>query len=186
MRIVLTGGPGAGKTAVLELLKHNYGPRLITIPEAAGIVFTGGFWRHNTIHSQIGSQRAIFHVQRELEYVVEMENPKAVVICDRGTLDGLAYWPEEADVFWKHVHSSKKQELLRYDVVIHLRTPTLIEGYNHQNPLRIESPSEAIEIDKRIEKVWEGHPHRHFVNGQRSFVNKAQEVLDLVAPFLTN
>lgn len=39
----------------------------------------------------------------------------------------------------------------RYDAV-HLRTPPLASGYNHQNPLGIESAAEAAAIDDRIDQ----------------------------------
>ena len=44
-RIVLTGGPGAGKTAVLELVRQEFCAHVQVRPEAAGIVFGGGFPR---------------------------------------------------------------------------------------------------------------------------------------------
>ena len=39
--VVVTGGPGAGKTAVLELLRHRVCEHVVILPEAAGIVFGG-------------------------------------------------------------------------------------------------------------------------------------------------
>src|SRR5690242_15099817 len=44
-RVVLTGGPGAGKTAVLELVRQSFCSHVHVLPEAAGILFTGGFPR---------------------------------------------------------------------------------------------------------------------------------------------
>jgi hypothetical protein len=42
----------------------------------------------------------------------------------------------------------------RYDAVIHLRTPTLTGGYNHQNPLRLESAAQASLADERVLAIW--------------------------------
>lgn len=44
-RIVLTGGPGAGKTAVLELARYRFCKHVQIIQESAGIVLRGGFPR---------------------------------------------------------------------------------------------------------------------------------------------
>jgi hypothetical protein len=44
-RVVLTGGPGAGKTAVLELARQYFCKHVLVLPEAAGILFGGGFPR---------------------------------------------------------------------------------------------------------------------------------------------
>lgn len=62
--VVITGGPGAGKTAVLELARRSLGRHVLVLPEAAGIVFGGGF---PSEAAQRASQRAIFHIQRETE-----------------------------------------------------------------------------------------------------------------------
>lgn len=44
--VVVTGGPGAGKTAVLELAARSFCEHVAILPEAATIVFGGGFPRH--------------------------------------------------------------------------------------------------------------------------------------------
>lgn len=45
-RIVLTGGPGAGKTALLELIRQSFCSHVTVLPEAASIVFGGGWDGH--------------------------------------------------------------------------------------------------------------------------------------------
>ena len=64
-RVVLTGGPGAGKTAVLELIRQSFCEHVKVLPEAAGIVFGGGFPREDELLCRRAAQRAIFYVQRE-------------------------------------------------------------------------------------------------------------------------
>jgi hypothetical protein len=91
-RMVLTGGPGGGKTAVLELVRQHFCEHVYVLHEAAGIVFGGGFPRASHDAGLRAAQRAIFYVQRELEAAAEAENP-AIVLCDRATIDGAAYWP---------------------------------------------------------------------------------------------
>jgi predicted ATPase len=99
-RIVLTGGPGAGKTAVLELVRHSFCIHVKVLPEAAGIVFGGGFPRGTGTVLRQAAQRAIFYVQRELETAADEGNP-AIVLCDRGTIDGGAYWCTRGASWWK-------------------------------------------------------------------------------------
>jgi predicted ATPase len=110
------------------------------------------------------AQRAIFHIQRELESVADSENA-AVVLCDRGTVDCAAYWTGEGDLF-SDVGTTHTIELARYDTVIHLRTPTSSHAYSRDNPLRVESIDEAAAIDVRIAAEWSDHPQeccRHHV-----------------------
>ena len=46
--IAVTGGPGAGKTAVLEMALRSFCTHVGVLPEAAGVVFGGGFPRHDS------------------------------------------------------------------------------------------------------------------------------------------
>lgn len=178
-RIVLTGGPGAGKTALLELIRRSFCAHVTVLPEAASIVFGGGFPRHADAGCQRAAQRAIYHVQRQLEITGDSHNA-AIVLCDRGTLDGLAYWPGAPSDFWAPLGSDREQEMVRYDAVIHLRTPTAELGYNHQNPLRTESAARAAEVDALILNAWEGHPRRWLIESSVDFLDKAARALDVL------
>lgn len=177
-RVVLTGGPGAGKTAVLELVRQAFCEHVKVLPEAAGIVFGGGFPRRAEGEAQRAAQRAIFHVQRELEAAADGDNA-AIVLCDRGTVDGGAYWPGPGDL-WSAVGTSLEEQLRRYDAVIHLRTPTAGSGYNQHNPLRIESALQAFSIDVRIGELWERHPRRFVVEASMDFIDKAARAVDIL------
>ena len=177
-RIVLTGGPGAGKTAVLELIRQSFCSHVKVLVEAAGIVFGGGFPRGNDAATRRAAQRAIFFVQRELETAAESNNP-AIVLCDRGTVDGAAYWPGPDDL-WSSVESSVGEQLRRYDAVIHLRTPPVEQGYNHENPLRIETAAEAAAIDAKIATAWAMHPRLLSIEPAADFLTKAARALELL------
>lgn len=178
--IALTGGPGAGKTAVLEIARRAFCEHVAILPEAAGIVFGGGFPRHDTEACRVGSQLAIFHVQRSLERIVIDERLVGVALCDRGTLDGLAYWPRTQDELFDEVGTSLQQEYERYTAVIHLRSPNLGHGYNHQNRLRIESAEQAQAIDQRIADVWAGHSRVYTIDSAKTFEAKAHRALEVV------
>lgn len=177
-RIVLTGGPGAGKTAVLELIRQYFCAHVKVLPESAGIVFGGGFPRGQTGEIRRAAQRAIFYVQRELEMGTDADDP-AIVLCDRGTLDGVAYWPNGGDLL-SAVGTTLDEQLRRYDAVIHLRTPSLGEGYNKQNPLRVESAAEASVVDERIAAAWARHPRRFVVAASPDFLTKAAQAIEIL------
>jgi predicted ATPase len=178
-RVVLTGGPGGGKTALLELIRQSYCSHVRVLPEAAGVVFGGGFPREDDPACRRAAQRAIFHIQHELEAAGDSHNP-AVVLCDRGTIDGLAYWPGPTEEFWSSLSTTLEKELSRYDAVIHLRTPTQERGYNHDNSLRTESASAAADIDARILQAWERHPRRFVIESSTEFLDKAAIALEVL------
>lgn len=178
--IAVTGGPGAGKTAVLEIVRRTFCSHVGILPEAAGIVFGGGFPRHDTEPGRIGSQLAIFHVQRMLEYVVLEERQVALALCDRGTLDGLAYWPGTEGSFFERTGTTKAAEQQRYALVVHLRSPAEGHGYNLANSLRIESAQEAADICERIKNAWQGHPNFVEVAATEDFMAKAKTAVEAI------
>ncbi len=178
--VVLTGGPGAGKTAVLELVRRSLCRHLALLPEAASIVFGGGFPRRSDAASRAASQRCIFHVQHELEELVRGDARAAVALCDRGKLDGLAYWPGEEGDFFDQMCTTREAELGRYHAVIHLRPPEGTTYDRSTNRLRIEDAEQARAVDDRIEHAWRGHPNRHFVASTAGFLEKALAAFRLI------
>jgi predicted ATPase len=178
-RVVLTGGPGAGKTALLELIRQSFCKHVEVLPEAASILFGGGFPRDEDEACRRAAQRAIFHIQRELEAVGD-SHAAAIVLCDRGTVDGLAYWPGDPQDYWSAVGTTLRAELARYHAVIHLRTPGLETGYNHQNPLRTESAAAAADADARIDRAWAPHRRRFIIESSADFLEKAARALEVL------
>ena len=177
-RIVLTGGPGAGKTAVLALVRESLCEHVKLLPEAASVVFGGGFPRSGHSGVRDAAQRAIFYVQRELENAADTETP-AIVLCDRGTIDGAAYC-DSPEALFASVGTTITEQLARYDAVIHLRTPAAGAGYNHQNPLRTETAADAAALDEKIARAWTGHPRIFVVENQPDFLAKAQSALEFL------
>jgi predicted ATPase len=149
-RIVLTGGPGGGKTTAADLFRREIGDRVVIVPEAATILFQGGFPRSREPRASRFAQTAIFHLQRHLEDVQAALFPSRALLCDRGTVDGAAYWPGETAEYFTAFATTLDAELARYDAVIFFETAALggvsIEG---GNPIRNESTDEAVKLDEK-------------------------------------
>lgn len=180
--LVVTGGPGAGKTAMLELAKRRFCPHVRVLPEAATMLFGAGFPRNPELEVRRAAQTAIFHVEAALERAIAAENV-AVALCDRGTLDGLAYWPGDPESFFRELGTTLEREYARYTTVLHLRTPTKAH-YNRANPLRLEDVERARALDDRILDVWSRHADVHVINSADDFVEKARRALALIEAHL--
>lgn len=172
-RIVLTGGPGGGKTTAADLLRRELGQRVVIVPESATILFSGGFPRSSQQDASRAAQRAIFQVQRCLEDVQSLLYPDRVLLCDRGTVDGAAYWHDGQDAFFRSVGTTLAAELGRYDAVVFFETAAVaglsIEG---GNPVRNESLAQAVELDGRLRALWAQHPRFTLVPHSASFLEK--------------
>jgi predicted ATPase len=175
-RIVVTGGPGGGKSTAVELFRRELGERVIVVPESATMLFAGGFPRHKNPGAQQAAQRAIFHVQRNLEDVQAHAYPDRLLLCDRGTADGAAYWPGTQEAYFEAMGTRFEDELARYDGVIFFESAAAggrsIEG---GNATRTETNEEAARLDLALRHIWERHPRFAFIANERSFFSKIQK-----------
>jgi predicted ATPase len=176
--VVLTGGPGGGKTAILEMARRYFCRHVVILPEAASIVFGGGFPRLDTPEAKRSAQRAIYYVQRELERMA-VESKAAVVLCDRGTIDGLAYWSGTHRNFFEEFGTSLEEEISRYSAVIHVEVPASASMYQ-KNGIRRETVAQARALDRRIARVWHSHPRQLVVSAQAGFLDKLAYAIELL------
>lgn len=172
-RIVLTGGPGGGKTTAADLFRREMGERIVVVPESATLLFSGGFPRYEDEHARRASQTAIYQIQRQLEDVQHARFPDRILLCDRGTVDGAIYWPGAPDDFFEAVGTTLQAELARYDAVVFFQSAAVghltIEG---GNPVRTETVQEALELDTRLHRIWARHPRFRLIPHSRSFMKK--------------
>ncbi len=180
-RIVVTGGPGGGKTTAADMFRREMGGRVVVVPEAATMMFNGGFPRYREEHAVHAVQRAIYHVQQNLEDVQAAEYPGRILLCDRGTADGAAYWPGSPSGFFEEMRTTLEAEYSRYDGVLFFESAAVgglsIDG---GNPARMESIGEAAELDVRLREIWCGHPNFRIVHHERSFLKKISNAFGIL------
>ena len=180
-RLVLTGGPGGGKTTAADLFRRELGERVVIVPESATILFAGGFPRSPELQARRAVQTAVFHVQRNIEDVQSALFPERILLCDRGTIDGAAYWPNHDRDYFEAMGTTFETELDRYDAVVFFETAAVagssIEG---GNPVRTESLSEAGEGDGTSRQLWSHHRRVLVVPHTPSFLRKITTGLALL------
>ncbi|MBQ7462327.1 MAG: ATP-binding protein, partial [Prevotella sp.] len=102
-KIVLTGGPCAGKTtALVKIVDYfsNYGYKVFTIPEVPTLYSQAG-WNFLTPNRKLyyEGERAILETQLALEdmfmRMAEVCTKPTLIVCDRGTMDISAYMTPE-------------------------------------------------------------------------------------------
>lgn len=201
-RIVITGGPCAGKTTAMTMLRErleNAGWRVFTVPEAATMLFHNGasyfdFLKNGT-PGVVNFQSQLANLQMRLENTMHdlavASGMKAVLICDRGVMDGKAYCSDAAT--WALVldtigHTESQVRDRRYDAVIHLVTAaqgaekfyTLEQAEGGESSSRTETAQQARDQDERTVQAWVGHEHLHIIDNSTSFTKKCQRTVDRV------
>jgi len=180
-RVVITGGPGGGKTTAADLFRREIGDRVAVVPEAATLLYAGGFPRSSVSQVRRAAQLTIYNLQRNLEEVTSALSPRSVLLCDRGTVDGAAYWPDEASTFFAAAGSTIEAELARYDAVIFFES-SAVGGRpaSSNNPERTETLAEAAALDAKLRSFWSAHPHFALVPHHASFIQKIMTGLEVL------
>ena len=200
-RIVLTGGPCAGKTtALVRIIEHfsNLGFKVFTVPEVPTMYSQGG-WSYLTPNHDLyyEGELAILRTQLALENsfmrLAETCTKPTFVVCDRGTMDISAYidkamWEELCEKCGTNSNELRK----RYDAVLHLVSAADgAEQYytTATNSTRYEQANEeglriARDLDKKVNKAWTGHPHLRVINNHDNFDMKINRVLKEISNVL--
>ena len=197
-KIVLTGGPCAGKTTALVKITEyfsGFGYKVFNVPEVPTIYSTAG-WNYLTPNRDLYYQgeRAILETQLALEdqfmRLAEVCTRPVLIVCDRGTMDISAYIkPEEWEEITAMAGTNSNELRERYDAVLHLVSAADgAEQYytTATNATRYEKANEeglqlARELDKKVIRAWMGHPHLRVINNHDNFDNKLNRVLNEIS-----
>ena len=198
IRIVLTGGPGAGKTTVADALadapaladwRESLGG-VALVPEAATQVYAARRTRWDRLDAaqRRDVQREIYHFQRAQEdrlAAAAYAAGRRVLLLDRGTLDGAAYWPDGPADYWRDLATSEPAELARYDAVLILESAAALGGHLYDgdasNAVRFEDAAGAIASGRLLETLWAGHPRLRLVPAAQDLADKIAAVRREVA-----
>lgn len=189
-RIVLTGGPAAGKTTlisrILKEFKIEDGWRVITVPETAtdlisgfGIKPFGGCvsmedFQYFVIEDQLHKERLALKAARMVP------EQKILVIYDRAVMDDKAYITDEQFTETLAAFGKTEEQILAgYDAVLHL--VTCAKGaeyaYDFGNAARYESVEVARQKDDMTLAAWSGHPNRHVIDNSVNFEEKLNRAM---------
>eukprot|EP00397_Hematodinium_sp_SG-2012_P017241 GEMP01017622.1.p1 GENE.GEMP01017622.1~~GEMP01017622.1.p1 ORF type:complete len:486 (+),score=118.54 GEMP01017622.1:44-1459(+) len=194
-RILLTGGPCAGKTTALATVSDSlegFGITVFCVPEASSMLFSSGYPypTHQGPKAQFVWESIKLNLQKNLEdtfYQAARDSGKpAVILCDRGMADTKAYLQLSDD--WAELLEKNRwteEELYaRYDAVVHLVTAAIgaEDFYSGENNVaRREDVEEARALENRLREAWMGHPHvLHLTNEGVCFEDKMHKVVGFI------
>ncbi len=194
-KIVVTGGPSGGKTTALSWIQNAFtklGYTVLVVPETATEFISGGVapW---TCGSNLDYQKCQMRLQLEKERLFEraartMKAAKILIVCDRGAMDNRAYMDDEefAEVLLE-IGQTESELLNSYDAVFHLETAA--KGAQRfytieNNKARTETPEQAIEVDDKLIRAWNGHSHLRVIDNSTDFYEKLKKLIAEMRLFL--
>ena len=194
-KIVITGGPCAGKTTAMNRIQGVFtklGYTVLFVPETATELITGGVapW---TCGTNVEYQVCQMQLQLEKERIftqgaLTMPVNKILLVCDRGALDNKAYMTQaDFDKVLDVVGHNEVELRDSYDAVFHLVTCAkgAEEFYTlENNGARTESVDQAVALDDKLIASWTGHPHLKIIDNDANFENKMKRLLDEMTSFL--
>lgn len=196
-KVVLTGGPCAGKTHCLRAIRARYGSQVVTLPESATLVLDSGIPPpgHERIHVSQDEwvrsfQGAILGLQQTVEDVAEPLARRCgarLIVCDRGVLDGAAYWPGGRQAFLEYFALTADECFARYQRVLHLQSLAVAQPHLYgpqNNSIRYESTIEAVGVERSIRAAWQGHPGLILVPAEAELERKIARVLEHIGEWL--
>jgi predicted ATPase len=179
-RIVLTGGPGAGKTVIARAIAARHPERLALVPEAATQVYDSlqTRWDKLDLEGRRDVQRRIYRLQIEQEARIGSANAGKILLLDRGTIDGAAYWPDGPEDYWRDLGSSLARELARYAAAIWLESSAALGLYDNDasNFCRFEDAPGAIRSGELLKQLWSGHSKLQIVGAHHDLQDKIAAV----------
>jgi predicted ATPase len=178
-RVVLTGGPRAGKSSVFSVLEQRLGATLGFGPEVATRLLAEGHPVPSSEDEVRAFQQRVIEEQRRIEEALEESHPGRAHILDRGLPDGASYWPGGPEAFADHFDLHWETELRRYELVIHLESHVPEEAVVRDgNATRFETHEQALALDMRIRQIWEAHPGYLHLKARPRIEDKLTEALD--------
>ena len=194
-RIVLTGGPCAGKTSALSRIEQYFdelGYKVIIVPESATILINSGIRCFGSKALELFDfQNYILNMQLEHERFFEecaksfKEDNKCIIIYDRGTIDGNAFIDNDSfNKLLQYNNLSKIDLLDHYDLVIHLVSAA--KGAEKfytldNNGARTETIEEARIRDDLTLYSWREHTNLHVVDNSTDFLEKVNKVINIIS-----
>ncbi len=194
-KIVITGGPCAGKTTAMNWIQSNFTKRgytVLFVPEAATELISGGVapW---VCANGAEFQTCVTKMQLAKERVFvqgaeRMPVEKVLIVCDRGALDGKAYVTEsEYATLLAELGHNEVRLRDEYDAVFHLVTAA--KGAEQfyttaNNTARTETAEQAAALDDKLIAAWTGHPHLRVIDNSGDFDTKLKRLMAEIASFL--
>ena len=196
IKVVLTGGPCAGKTTALNSIKEYLRGKdipFITVPETATELILSSMKCEEKLIYMFQSLVLRKQLSKESiakDYAESFYDfcDKCIIIYDRGILDNKAYLTNKSD-FSKLLAKYNLTEIDtidEYDLVLDLLSLATCkrEAYNLLNKARTESPEVATYLDSETSLAWVNHRNLRVIDSSVSLEEESEIILNYIKELL--
>ncbi len=194
LKVCLTGGPSTGKTSVINAINKHFsslGYNVIIVPETATSFIASGIrpFGDNAL-PPVDFQRLVIQNQLHKEDLANkaaelLGKDKTIVICDRGSLDGIAYVTDQEWQETLEKEGVKARDLLTsYDVILYMLGKSEIFTTENNKSRYEKSAEEALEKGQKVLKSYLGHDNLRVIRPREDIKDKEIEVVNIIANML--
>lgn len=194
LKICLTGGPSTGKTSVINAVIKDFselGYHVIVIPETATSFINNGIrpFGDNAL-PPVTFQKLVIESQLSKEKIAELAaealgSDKVIIICDRGSLDGIAYvTSEEWEQTLKEQGVNARDLLSSYNAILYMEGREELFTTENNKARYESSAEEALEKGRKVLKSYLSHDNLRVIQPREEMKDKETEVINIIANML--
>lgn len=195
IKILFTGGSGAGKTSTIELVREyfeNEGYDVFIVNEIPTMLLNNGFnskkcgGRMNFL--ELIAKIELYLGNLLLEQAQNSNNEKKMILFDKCPIDNIAFIEkEELTDMLKKLNTSFDEIINSFDLIMHLETiaksfPELYTNDNNKN--RTLDKDVAITRNNRLLEVYRQNPKCVVIEGCKDIKEKQDKVIRTIENIL--
>lgn len=197
-RFVITGGPGAGKSTLIETFRQEFADTIQCVPEIPTLLITQLGLTPDTREGQYVFTKefghTLYHVQVLLEKLSEnvaRRTGKTALLLDKSRLDTLVHFlcnGGSTEDYEKTFNTTLLDEYNAYDLVLFLGIPRedVYENIRNNNAARGVSYRDAKKTAEVYYSVWQNHPHFVFIPNESDWTKVVESADRIIRQVLGN
>ena len=194
IKILFTGGSGAGKTSTIELVREHFeneGYDVFIVNEIPTMLLNNGFnsrkcGRLNFL--ELIAKIELYLSNLLVEQAKNSNNEKKMILFDKCPIDNIAFIEkDELTNMFKKLNTSFDEIINSYDLILHLETiaksyPELYTNDNNKN--RTLDKDLAIARNNRLLEVYGQNPKCIVIEGYKDIKEKQEKVIKAIESIL--
>ena len=194
IKILFTGGSGAGKTSTIELVREHFeneGYDVFIVNEIPTMLLNNGF--NSRKCGRLNFLELIAKIEFYLsnllvEQAKNSNNEKKMILFDKCPIDNIAFIEKDELInMFKRLNTSFDEIINSYDLILHLETiaksyPELYTNDNNKN--RTLDKDLAITRNNRLLEVYKQNPKCVVIEGCKDIKEKQEKVIKAIESIL--